>query len=167
MPLSAHNDQNISLYKYIRWGLPLIAYSEAFHRLLTIINLDHLNKYNKQCSDSGIVPHQIYAQERYLLGIIALGSIDASNSTAKATATEKSGNWYRWCTFLKNSVIADKLLVVSHKSRGKSLCHHPRPQCDKTSLAQLGNKYSSTELKSPPYWMYLLSSGRTFGATQT
>ena len=72
-----------------------------------MINLDHLNKYNKQCSDSGIVPHQTAAQERFLLDIIASGILDASNGIAKATATKQSGNWYMWCTFLKHSGIED------------------------------------------------------------
>ena len=49
-------------------------------------------------------------QKRYLLDIIASDSLDASNGIAKATATNRSGNWYKWCTFPKNSVIADKFL---------------------------------------------------------
>ena len=53
----------------------------------------------------------------------------------------------------------------SHKSRRQSLCHHSLPQCNETSSAQPGNKYSSTELLSPPYRMYLRPSGLTFGAT--
>ena len=32
----------------------------------------------------------------------------------------------------------------SHKSRGQCLCNHFPPQCNKTSLAQPGKKYSST-----------------------
>ena len=65
---------------------------------------------NPITTDSGIVPHQIANQERYLLDIIASGSLDASNNIAKANATKQSGNWYRWCTPLKHSLIADKLL---------------------------------------------------------
>ena len=49
-------------------------------------------------------------QKRYLLDIIASDSLDASNGIAKATATNRSGNWYKWCTFPKHSVIADKFL---------------------------------------------------------
>ena len=41
---------------------------------------------------------------------IARGSLDASNGIAKSTATKQSGNWYRWCTFIKHSGTADKLL---------------------------------------------------------
>ena len=65
MTSSAHNDQYILLYKYIRRGCPSIACSEAFHRALTMINLYHLNKYSKWCSDSGIVPHQTAVQEHF------------------------------------------------------------------------------------------------------
>ena len=75
-----------------------------------MINLDDLNKYNKQCSESGIVPHQTDAQDCSLPDIISSGSIEASNGIAKATATKQSGNWYRWCTFIKHSVIADESL---------------------------------------------------------
>ena len=110
MPLITHNDQYISLYKYIRRGLPSIAHSEASHQELTMINLYHLNKYNKSCSDSGIVPHQTAAQEHFLLDIIASGSLDAFNGITNATATKKSGNWYRWCTFLKHTGIVDEVL---------------------------------------------------------
>ena len=54
----------------------------------------------------------------------------------------------------------------SHKHRKKSWCHHSPPQCDETSSEKRGNMYSSTELSSLPYRMYLRPSGRTFGATQ-
>ena len=54
----------------------------------------------------------------------------------------------------------------SQKSRGKSLCHHSPPQYEETSSAQPGNKYSSTEMSSPPYHMYLSPPGRTLGATR-
>ena len=57
--------------------------------------------------DSGIVLCQTAAQERYLLYIIASVGLNASNGIAKATATKQSGNWYRWCTLLKHSGIAD------------------------------------------------------------
>ena len=60
--------------------------------------------------DSGIVPHQTATQERFILDIIASGSLDASDGIAKATATKKSGNWYRRCTFFKHSGIADEFL---------------------------------------------------------
>ena len=53
----------------------------------------------------------------------------------------------------------------SHKSRVKSLCHNSPSQCKETSSTQPRNKYSSTELSSPPYQMYLCPSGRTFGET--
>ena len=36
---------------------------------------------------------------------------------------------------------------------------------NKTGLAQQGNANSSTELLSPPYWIYLHPFGRTFGET--
>ena len=49
-------------------------------------------------------------QERYLPDIIVSGSLDASNGISKATATKQSFNWYRWCTFLKHSGIADEFL---------------------------------------------------------
>ena len=42
--------------------------------------------------------------------IIATVSLDASNGTSKATATKQSGNWYRWCTFLKKSGIAEEFM---------------------------------------------------------
>ena len=54
----------------------------------------------------------------------------------------------------------------SHKHRKQSWCHHSPPQCDKISSEKRGNMYSSTELSSPPYRMYLRPSGRTFGATR-
>ena len=54
-----------------------------------------------------------------------------------------------------------------HKHRKQSWCHHSPPQCNGTSSEKRGNIYSSTELSSPPYWMYLRPSGRTFGVTQT
>ena len=57
-----------------------------------------------------IVPHQTAAQKRYLLDIIASGSLDTSNVIAKSTVTNQSGKWDRWCTFLKHSGIADKFL---------------------------------------------------------
>ena len=53
-----------------------------------------------------------------------------------------------------------------HKSRGQSLCHHSLPQCNKTSFEKQGNKYSFTELTSPPYYMYLRPSGCTFRETR-
>ena len=46
----------------------------------------------------------------FLLDIIASGSLDAFNGIANATATKQSGNWYRWCTFLKHSGIVDEFL---------------------------------------------------------
>ena len=110
MPLSAHNDQYRSLYKYIRRGLPSIAHSEAFHQALTMINIYHLNKYNKLCSDSGIVPHQTAIQEHFLLDIIASNSLDALNGIANATATNQSGNWYRWGTLLKHTRIVHEFM---------------------------------------------------------
>ena len=54
--------------------------------------------------------HQTAAQERFLFVIIASGSLDASKDISKATATKQSGNWYRWCIFLKHPGIADKFL---------------------------------------------------------
>ena len=51
---------------------------------------------NPTTTDSGIVPHQTAAQEIYLLDIIAIGSLDASNGIAKANATKQSVNWDRW-----------------------------------------------------------------------
>ena len=54
---------------------------------------------------------------------------------------------------------------VSHKHRKQSWCHHFPPQCDETSSEERGNMYSSTELSSSPYRMYMRPSGRTFGAT--
>ena len=65
---------------------------------------------NPTTTDSGIVPHQKSAQECYLMDSIASRSLDDSNSIYKSTATKNSGNWYRWCTLLKHSVIADNLL---------------------------------------------------------
>ena len=65
---------------------------------------------NPTTTDSSIVPHQRAAQERYLLDIIASGSLDASNSISKATATNQSSKWYRWCTFIKHSGIGDEFL---------------------------------------------------------
>ena len=56
------------------------------------------------------MPHQTAAQEQFLLGIIASGSLDASNGIAKVTATKQSGKWYRWCTFLKHTGTADEIL---------------------------------------------------------
>ena len=56
---------------------------------------------------------------------------------------------------------------VPHKSREQSLCHHSPPQCNETSSAQPRKKYSSMELSSPPYRMYLRPSILTFVATQT
>ena len=53
----------------------------------------------------------------------------------------------------------------SHKHRKQSWCHHLPPKYDETSLGKWGNLYSSTELSSLPYQMYLRPSGRTFGAT--
>ena len=53
-----------------------------------------------------------------------------------------------------------------HKNRKQSWCHHSPPQCDETNSEKRGNMYSSTELTSPPYRIYLRPSGRTFGATQ-
>ena len=49
-------------------------------------------------------------QEITLLGIIASGSLNASNGIARATATKQSGNWDRWGTFLKHSGITDEFL---------------------------------------------------------
>ena len=49
-----------------------------------MINLYYLNKYNKSCSYSGIVPHQTAVQEYFLLDIIASGSIDAFNGIANS-----------------------------------------------------------------------------------
>ena len=75
-----------------------------------MINLYHLNKYNKSSSDSGIVPHQTVVQEHLLLDIIASGSLDAFNGITNATLTKQSGNWYRWGTFLKHTGFANKFL---------------------------------------------------------
>ena len=44
------------------------------------------------------------------MNIVASGSLDTSNGIAKATATNQSGKWYRWCILLKHSGIADELL---------------------------------------------------------
>ena len=52
----------------------------------------------------------IPAQERFILDIIARSSLHASNGITKATATKQSGNWYRWCTFPKNSGITEEFL---------------------------------------------------------
>ena len=52
-----------------------------------------------------------------------------------------------------------------HKIRRQSSYHHSPLQCKETNSAQLGKKYSSTELSSPPYCMYLHPSERTFGTT--
>ena len=75
-----------------------------------MINLYHLNKYNKEFSDNGIAPHQTAAQERYLLDIIDIGSLNASNGIAKLTSTQQYSNWYKWYALLKHSGIADGLL---------------------------------------------------------
>ena len=50
----------------------------------------------------------------------------------------------------------------SHKRRKQSWCNHSPPQCNETSLEKRGNIYSSTELSSTPYWMYLRPFRRTF-----
>ena len=139
MPSSAHNDQYISLYKYIRRGLPSIDHSEAFHRVLTMINLYHFNKYNKYCPDSGIVPNQKAVQEHFLLDIIDSGSLEALNGIANTTTTKQYGNWYRWCTLLKHTAIAEKFREGIPQEQRKHLCHHSPPQCNKTSSAQPGN----------------------------
>ena len=84
-----------------------------------MINLYHLNKYNKSCSDSGIVTHQTAVQEQFLLDIIASGSLDDFNGIVNATATKQYGNWYRWVTFLKHTGIANNFWGGgSQKSRG-------------------------------------------------
>ena len=88
MPSRAHNDQYISLYKYIRWGFPLISHSETFHRALTMINIYHLNKYNKSRSDSGIVPHQTAVQEHF--SWISLLAEVLTLSTASPTPLQPS-----------------------------------------------------------------------------
>ena len=56
------------------------------------------------------MPHQTAVQEHFLLYIIASVSLDAFNGITNATATKQSVNWYRWCTFLKHTEIADELL---------------------------------------------------------
>ena len=120
MPSSTHNDKYISLYKYIRRDLPSIAYIEAFHRALTMINIYHLKKCNKSCSDSGIVPHQTAVQKHFLLDIITSDSLDDFNGIANANATNQSGKWYRWGTFIKHAVISNEFIGRgSHKSRGR------------------------------------------------
>ena len=83
MSSSTHNDQYISLYKYIRRGLPSISHSEALHQVITMINLYHWNKYNKSCSDSGIMPHQTAVQENFF-GISSLEAV-LTLSTASPT----------------------------------------------------------------------------------
>ena len=65
----------------------------------------------------------------------------------------------------KNQALQTNSWGGSHNSRGQSLCNYSPTQCKETSLPQPENKYSSTELSIPPYWMYLRTSGRTFGAT--
>ena len=47
---------------------------------------------------------------KFLLDIIASGSLDAFNGITNATVTKQYGNWYRWGTFLKHTGIANKLL---------------------------------------------------------
>ena len=94
----------INIYHYIN------TLDEAFHQALTTINLYQLNKYNKLCSESGIVPYQTSVQEHFLLDIIASGSLGAFNGIANATATKRSGKWYRWGTFLKHTGITNKIL---------------------------------------------------------
>ena len=53
-----------------------------------------------------------------------------------------------------------------HKSRTQFSCHYFLLQCEEISLSQPGNNYSSTELSSPPYWMYMCPSRCTFRATR-
>ena len=65
---------------------------------------------NPTTTDSDIITHQAAVHKRYLLDIITSGSLEETNGTAKATVTNKSGNWDMWCKFLKHSGIADKLL---------------------------------------------------------
>ena len=60
--------------------------------------------------DSGIMPHQTAIQEHFLLDIIGSDSLDVFNGIANTTATNQSGNWYRWGTFLKHTGIANKFL---------------------------------------------------------
>ena len=121
---------------------------------------------NPTTTYSGIVSHQTDTQKSYLLDIIASDSLYASNVTAKATVTKQSDSWYRWYTFLKQSVITEEFLGGSDNSRGQYLWQHSLPSCDGTSSLQPGNKYSSTELSSSLYSMYLRPSGRTFAATR-
>ena len=54
----------------------------------------------------------------------------------------------------------------SHKRIKQSWCHHLPSHCDKTSSDKQGNIYFTTELSSPPCWMYLRPSGCTFRATR-
>ena len=56
------------------------------------------------------MPHQTAVQEHFLLDIIANGSIDAFNGIANTTATKQSDKCYRWCAFLKHTLIVDKCL---------------------------------------------------------
>ena len=65
---------------------------------------------NPPTTDSGTIPHQTAAQKRYILDIIASGSLETSNIIGKANATNQYGNWDRWGTLLKHSGIIDKLL---------------------------------------------------------
>ena len=111
-------------------------------------------------------PHQTAAQERYLMDIIASGSLDASNGIDKDTATKQSGNWDRWGTLLKHSGITDKFLGGIPQEQKTILVSSFAASVRRNQFGKPGNKYSSTELSSPPYWMYLRPSGRTFGATQ-
>ena len=67
------------------------------------------------------MPYQTAIQEHFLLDIIASGSLDAFNGIANATETNQSGNWYRWCTFLKHTGIVDEFLGGIPQKQSKIL----------------------------------------------
>ena len=112
--------------------------------------------------DSGILPHQTAAQRRYLLGIITIGSLGTTNGISKATASKKSGNWDRWCTFLTNSGITDNFLegiLQEHKTIIVSSFSVPlqRYQFGKTNKQTLlhGTVKSAILDISLSFWMHL------------
>ena len=63
-------------------------FSQDFHR--SDQTLTKIFQPSSTTTDIGIVPHQTSSQERYLMDIIASGSLDAYNGITKATTTKKS-----------------------------------------------------------------------------
>ena len=59
--------------------------------------------------------HQTSTQIDYLLDIGTSGILNMTEGMEKSNATNKSGNWKIWCTFLTHKVLKNIFWTESHK----------------------------------------------------